>query len=290
MTSSSSTAVPDERGSFAVLVPVKRTAVAKSRLRPLGDGPRRELAAAFAADAVGAALGCPAVARVMVVTDDLDVARVARGLGADVIPDGADDLNGTLVQAAAELHRRTPALRLAAVCADVPALRPEELAAALAASRADTMSFVSDQERVGTTAVMSPTLTEFRPAFGQGSRREHLDAGAFEVDGIDVPGLRRDVDDPADLAEAWQLGLGPRTAAVAATLLPERLQATVSAFDEDTRTGRVLLDDGRQLDLPAAAFESSRLRLLRRGQRVRVDTVTAAGAVQVVAVQIYTLA
>jgi 2-phospho-L-lactate/phosphoenolpyruvate guanylyltransferase len=109
-------------------------------------------------------------------------------------------------------------LRLVALCADLPALRPDELARALAASDPQRMSFVPDQERLGTTTVVSPTLETFRPAFGIESRRQHLDADAHEVDAVDVPGLRRDVDDPEDLAAALDLGVGPRTAMVATAL------------------------------------------------------------------------
>ncbi len=49
------------------------------------------------------------------------------------------------------------------------------------------------------------------------------------------------------------------------------MQATVSRFDPQTRSGSVLLDDGRQLDFDAAAFAAGGLRLLRCGQRVRLD-------------------
>ena len=45
------------------------------------------------------------------------------------------------------------------------------------------------------------------------------------------------------------------------------VQATVRHFDPRTRTGDVLLDDGRALPFPAAAFDASGLRLLRLGQR-----------------------
>lgn len=48
-------------------------------------------------------------------------------------------------------------------------------------------------------------------------------------------------------------------------------QGTVRDFDPDTRTGRLLLDDGAQLAFDAAAFEAGGLRLLRSGQRVRFD-------------------
>jgi 2-phospho-L-lactate guanylyltransferase len=200
---------------YAVLVPVKPPAVGKSRLGCLGDASRRDLAAAFAADAVSAVLACDRVARVLVVTDDHQLAQAMSDLGAEVLPDGAADLNGTLLQAAAEMHRRDPGLRLAAVCADLPALRPEELTAALDASHATEMSFVADQERTGTTVVVAPDVQTFRPSFGPGSRRQHLEAGAHEIEAPDVPTVRRDVDDPAELADALALGVGPHTSLVA---------------------------------------------------------------------------
>ncbi len=203
---------------YAVLVPVKRPAVAKSRLGGLGDRARVDLAHAFAVDTVAAVQACLLVARVLVVTDDHLLAAWMAEQGADVIPDGASDLNGTLVQAAAEMHRRDPHLGLVALCADLPALRPSELASALGATDPARMSFVADQERTGTTAVVAPTLETFRPSFGPGSRRQHLEADAFEVDRVDVPGLRRDVDDPDDLVAAIKLGVGPRTSMVTTAL------------------------------------------------------------------------
>jgi cold shock CspA family protein len=51
----------------------------------------------------------------------------------------------------------------------------------------------------------------------------------------------------------------------------ERRQGTVATFDPQTRAGTLLLDDGAELEFPAAAFDASGLRLLRLGQRVRVD-------------------
>lgn len=200
---------------YAVLVPVKAPAIAKSRLAGLGDVARRDLAQAFAADTVEALLACPVVTRVLVVTDDHLMAAALSAMGADVIPDGTSELNGTLVQAAAEVHRLDPRLALAAVCADLPALRPAELSLALAGAAPHTMSFVADQEGVGTTAVLAPDLPSFRPAFGPGSRRRHLDVGAHEIGGINVPSLRRDVDEPEDLVAAMALGVGSRTSLVA---------------------------------------------------------------------------
>ena len=50
------------------------------------------------------------------------------------------------------------------------------------------------------------------------------------------------------------------------------VQATVREFDPATRSGDLLLDDGSALAFSAGAFDASGLRLLRIGQRVRVET------------------
>lgn len=63
-------------------------------------------------------------------------------------------------------------------------------------------------------------------------------------------------------------------------------QGTVSTYDQRTRSGSVLLDDGSELPFTEGALAGSGLRLLRPGQRVRLST-TAEGAVA--AVQILTL-
>ncbi len=63
------------------------------------------------------------------------------------------------------------------------------------------------------------------------------------------------------------------------------VQATVSEFDPQTRSGAVLLDDGVRIPFGSAALADTRLRLLRRGQRVRVTVVDD----EVTALQILTL-
>jgi hypothetical protein len=63
----------------------------------------------------------------------------------------------------------------------------------------------------------------------------------------------------------------------------------VSAYDEGRRDGRVLLDDGHELSFDAHALAGSRLRLLRPGQRVRLETVGEGAEVTVVRLQILTL-
>ncbi|MEV0320645.1 hypothetical protein ACIBKX_29185 [Streptomyces sp. NPDC050658] len=56
------------------------------------------------------------------------------------------------------------------------------------------------------------------------------------------------------------------------------MQATAYTYDPDTRSGSVLLDDGTPVPFDAPAFDAGGLRLLRPGQRVRIEIEGAAGA------------
>lgn len=196
---------------YAVLVPVKPPAVGKSRLAGLdGGAARRRLAEAFALDTVRACLAARTVHEVLVVTDDASFSHVLSALGCTAIPDGVSgDLNGSLRQAAAEAHRRWPNLVPVAVCADLPALRADDLDQVLGGLDTAQPSFVPDAAGVGTTLYVA-RHDEFDPHFGLESRRAHRESGAREITGAPAS-VRRDVDDPSDLAEAVSIGVGPST-------------------------------------------------------------------------------
>jgi cold shock CspA family protein len=49
------------------------------------------------------------------------------------------------------------------------------------------------------------------------------------------------------------------------------VQGTVSDFEPGSGAGSVLLDDGRSVPFGGAAFDAGGLRLLRFGQRVRLE-------------------
>jgi 2-phospho-L-lactate/phosphoenolpyruvate guanylyltransferase len=206
--------------TWAVVVPVKLLARAKSRIAPLA-GPRRpELALAMAFDTVSAVVAAAGVGQVIVVTDDPVAAGELSAAGAAIVPDEPrDGLNAALVYGAASADRRWPASGTAALSADLPALRPEEIGTALRAAAAWPEAFVPDLQGSGTTLYTAAPGAAFRPRFGVGSRRRHADGGAAELLLPGIAGLRRDVDTPEDLRAAERLGLGPRTSALAAELL-----------------------------------------------------------------------
>jgi 2-phospho-L-lactate guanylyltransferase len=103
---------------------------------------------------------------------------------------------------------------VASLGADLPALRSDQLDAALAAARQlGTRAFVADAMGTGTTLLAAPAGTRLEPAYGVGSATRHADRGAHPLS-TPWPTLRQDVDTAADLAAARLLGLGPRTAAL----------------------------------------------------------------------------
>lgn len=198
---------------FAAVVPIKPPARGKSRLVGLPDGLRRELATAFALDTVRACLSARRVGAVLAVTDDVGFARALADLGCAAIPDGVTgDLNASLREGAAEAARRWPELVPAALCADLPALLPDDLDEALAGVPPGGAAFVADAAGIGTTLYVAGRSL-FDPRFGEDSRAAHLDSGAVELSGA-LRSLRRDVDNLEDLAEARLLGLGRHTAAL----------------------------------------------------------------------------
>jgi 2-phospho-L-lactate guanylyltransferase len=204
--------------AWTLVVPVKRLARAKTRLVELPVDRRAELALAFAADTVTAALQCPLVDGVVVVTDEPAASVLLSSLGAEVVADAPDaGLNPALVHGAAEAKRLYPRSGVGALSADLPALRPEHLEQALQLSASVPASFVADVAGIGTTLLVAQSLNDFRPLFGARSRAAHRAAGVREIE-ADLATLRRDVDTQVDLWDAERLGLGQRTQAVLATL------------------------------------------------------------------------
>lgn len=206
---------------WCLVVPVKRLALAKTRLAEVAGKHRVDLALAFALDTATAALACDAVRAVVVVTDEPDALRALTRVGALVVADEPDaGLNPALVHGADVAARAHPGCAVGALSADLPALRPDELGVALAAVPRVGAAFVRDAESSGTTTLLARSRDDFTPAFGPGSAAAHLLGGAVELHGDAFPSLRHDVDTPADLAQALAMGVGTCTAAVARRLSP----------------------------------------------------------------------
>ena len=191
-------AVDVRLGSDVVLIPVKAFHQAKRRLgSALSDPERIRLVRSMASQVVAACTPLP----VAVVCDDDEVARWASALGATVMWEPGQGLNGA-VRAGVERLARTGVERVTVAHGDLPrahglgVLPPFE-----------GVTLVPDRRDDGTNVLRLPAASDFRFAYGPGSFRAHR-AEATRL-GLPVrilrdPDLAYDVDWPADVRELRQ--------------------------------------------------------------------------------------
>jgi 2-phospho-L-lactate guanylyltransferase len=175
--------VPD----WTVVVPVKGTASAKSRL-----GASPELALAIALDTVAAAIE----AAVVIVVTSSAIRSDFEALGAQTVLDENAGLTAAIERGLAAAGDGPVAVLLG----DVPALRTDELVVALDLAAQHPLTFVPDADNDGTVLITALRAADHRPAFGVHSRAAHLAAGYIELDVPLESGLRRDVDTAGQLA------------------------------------------------------------------------------------------
>lgn len=201
----------DESHPVVLLVPVQALARAKSRLRGAHvdhDG----LVLAIVHDTVSAAMAAEQVVHTVVVSDDALAISLAEDLGAAACSPATGSLNGDLGVAADLARRRFARATIAALPADLPALRTDDLEAAIRAA-GGRRGFVPDRHGSGTTLLLSGHGLPLDPRYGRASGTRHAASGACPLAGPWVS-LAYDVDTPTDLAGAAALGLGGRTGAL----------------------------------------------------------------------------
>jgi 2-phospho-L-lactate guanylyltransferase len=255
-----------------LVVPVKGGASAKSRLHPPTGVGREELALALATDCLIACCAGMPPARVLVVTSDERVAQMARSLGARVVADPGAGLNAAIAAGRDQVLADGPERPVAVLLGDLPALRAEDLTAALGDAAAYPLAVVPDAAGDGTVLLTALSGADLAPSFGAGSSGRHHAAGHHRLE-LDRPRLRTDVDDDAALQAVLALGVGAATRRAldqSATTLPP-MQGSVHTFDETTGAGSALLDDGREVTFTSEVFAASALRHLRVGQRLSLD-------------------
>ena len=205
------------------LVPVKRLGAAKSRLRGALGERADELTLAMLADLLTALAASPQLARVVVVTPDEAVARVARACGAQARVAEDTGLNEGL--AAAMQALAAPGEAVLVVLGDVAGATPDDIAALFGAlAELGGRGVVLAPSRDGGTAALLRAPHELMATrFGAHSAAAHRalarEAGApFRQ--LDLPALAIDLDRPEDLAALLgsDAAAAPRTRALLARL------------------------------------------------------------------------
>lgn len=203
--------------AWRLVVPVKDARLAKTRLEPPPPLSRPDLARAMARDTLEAVCRALPPTDVVIVSSDEAAVRTARGLGCVVVPDPGAGLNAA-VAAGLDAARTGHTGPVGVLLGDLPALRAEDLVVALAACRDHPVAVVPDAEGGGTVLLTAAPGSTLRPRFGPDSAALHADLpGAVRLP-LQLPRLRRDVDDAAALGEVAALGPGRHTAALLATV------------------------------------------------------------------------
>ena len=206
------------RADVWAVLPVKRLTLAKSRLDSvLTSAERRRLAQAMLLDVLEAVQATGAIAGVLVVTADPEVARLAEGRGARILVDRTEaGINDAVAQVTSLLvaEERDGVVILPA---DVPLANADELRAVLAAMATASIVLVPASGDGGTNliAAIPPSLVD--PCFGVDSFAKHVAAArarGIEPQIMRLDGIGHDVDNPHDLLIHLGRGAPTRTRAL----------------------------------------------------------------------------
>lgn len=186
----------------AVVIPFRGPASGKSRLAAgISDAARRQIARAMFQHVLNVACAAVRAQNVLIVTGSRTAANIARRCGATVLRETISDHNAAVAQAVAHLRTRK-FTTVAIVSADLPLLKPSDLAALEQCARGGRLAIATDKGGRGTNALAMPLSLGFDFHFGPASLFRHrLEARQRGVQFrlVHAPGLTDDVDTPDDL-------------------------------------------------------------------------------------------
>jgi 2-phospho-L-lactate guanylyltransferase len=185
------------------VVPVKRFAVAKSRLGPGVEEARKpELVAAMIADVLEAIGKARLVERTIVVSQEPAAADLAAAAGADLLSDFDDAGHNAAALAGIAAAEAAGARCVALLPGDCPLLDPRELDKMLTGVPDRYVAVIPDRHGTGTNALVLAPPSAIEPSFGEGSRDRHV--AAARAAGVpygveELASLGLDLDTPADI-------------------------------------------------------------------------------------------
>jgi 2-phospho-L-lactate guanylyltransferase len=180
----------------AILIPVKRLNEAKARLGvELSVEERHEFGLKMLSDVLNATLEWRDR---WVVTSDIDAAELALSHGCALIDDPGDGLNAA-VGAATDITMRVGADQLLVLPADVPLVERADVQLAF---EVDASVGIAASNDGGTNLLLRRPPDSIPAQFGANSARRHAAvarAAGLQVEMIDAPSVKLDIDQPEDL-------------------------------------------------------------------------------------------
>jgi 2-phospho-L-lactate guanylyltransferase len=196
---------PTPRVLWAVL-PVKSFARGKSRLGGvLADPLRSAFARGLFEHVLSALKATPEIAGVVVLTDDDEVASLARARGCETLSDAPCATLSQIVDAGLARAQRLGATAALVCMADLPHVLPADFQRVAAALETCQVVLAPDAAEAGTNLLALAPPTLFPSCFGRAdSFAQHVASArraSLEPRVLRVHGLCFDVDGPQDLAE-----------------------------------------------------------------------------------------
>jgi 2-phospho-L-lactate guanylyltransferase len=155
-----------------------------------------------------------ALATILVVTPDAEVAGVSQRRGARILREDRITGHSPAVIAGFAEARANGAAQALTLPADAPLATPEELRTLLDATspspsprprpEGPSLTVVPSRDGDGTNAILVSPPDAFAPSFGPGSFARHLahaSASGIACRTLKLPGLGLDIDEPHDLSE-----------------------------------------------------------------------------------------
>lgn len=185
------------------MVPVKRFAVAKSRLGPGIEATRKpELVAAMIGDVLEAIGRARMVERTIVVSQEPLAADLAAAAGAELVSDFDDASHSAAAMAGMAVAKAAGARCVALLPGDCPLLDPRELDRMLTGVPDPYVAVIPDRHGTGTNALVLAPPDAIEPSFGEGSKERHVAtarAAGIPFGVEELPSLGLDLDTPADI-------------------------------------------------------------------------------------------
>lgn len=199
------------------LVPIKSLTEAKTRLAPLlSPTDRVELALAMLADVLNALTATIVIGKISVISSDKQAATVAQQFGTELIRDNGE-LNAALTRAATACFNADA--RPLIVFADLPLATPAEFSQLVGYGNVADVVLARAADN-GTNAML--TAPGFPLLFGSNSLVRHLHTAeqlGLHARVVDLSGLSRDIDQPADLWWLAERGATTQAGRFAKTML-----------------------------------------------------------------------
>lgn len=221
----------EARGVWAI-VPVKRFAVAKQRLRSvLSPSECARLAETMLCDVLAALRPVPQLDGIAVVTADTAAAEIGRSFGARVVSDALEaGINVAVTQGLQAV--RGVEVPVAIIPADIPFATPDDFASALTGLQLNPVVLAPAKSDGGTNLLAMRGAGLIEPSFGERSFARHseiADAAKLTCGVYRSAGLGHDIDRPDDLMT------GPGSGATRTVALLKRFKIAVRLHESEHR-------------------------------------------------------